>query len=71
MGNTVYKFDKRERKVNNVKLELISQIAEFLTNDSENEIFDVDITKKEREIDFKFGENEYTLALIQHRKNKG
>lgn len=71
MGNTVYKFDKRERKVNNVKLELVSQIAEFLTNDSENEIFDVNITKKEREIDFKFGENEYTLALIQHRKNKG
>lgn len=57
----------RERKVDTEKVNLIQLIGEFLA--TQNLDF-VEITKPEREIDFKIGENDYTLTLTKHRKAK-
>lgn len=57
----------RERKVDEEKVDLIAKIHQFLV---ENGLENVKITKKEREIDFSIGENDYTLALTKHRKAK-
>lgn len=71
---TVYKLDneggKRSRKENPTKSSIISELAKFLQNDSENACFDVEITNKERQIAFKIGENSYELTLVQKRKPK-
>lgn len=70
---TVYNFTKRERKPNEEKSAIIQKLAENL---QEWEIFgedfakSVQIVKKEREITFKVGENDYSLTLICHRKPK-
>lgn len=57
----------RERKLDEVKVNLIQLIGEFLA--TQNLDF-VEITKPEREIDFKIGADEYTLTLTKHRKPK-
>ena len=71
---TVYKLDneggKRSRKENPTKSSIISELAKFLQNDSENACVDVEITNKERQIAFKIGENSYELTLVQKRKPK-
>lgn len=65
--HTVYNFTQRERKANPEKQEIIAKIAEALTADFEGE---VSITNKEREVSFKFGENDYSITLVCHRKPK-
>ena len=69
-----YKLDneggKRSRKENPTKSSIISELAKFLQNDSENACVDVEITNKERQIAFKIGENSYELTLVQKRKPK-
>lgn len=71
---TAYKLDntggKRSRKENPTKASIISELAKFLTDDSENACVDVEITNKERQIAFKIGENSYELTLVQKRKPK-
>ena len=71
---TVYKLDneggKRSRKENPTKARIIAELAKFLQDSSENACVDVEITKKERQIAFKFGENAYELTLVQKRKPK-
>jgi hypothetical protein len=62
---TVYKFDKRERKADIPKEELISQVAEFIKSiGCEN----VEITNKTKLIEFSVGGDNYKLDLIRKRK---
>jgi len=71
---TVYSLDneggKRSRKENPTKANIISELAKFLENSSENACENVEITNKERQIAFKIGENTYELTLVQKRKPK-
>lgn len=67
---TVYKFDKRERKENVTKSGIISELAEFLANNSENAVENLEITNKERQIAFSIGENKFELTLVQKRTQK-
>ena len=66
----VYNLNKRERKANPTKASIISEIAQFLTENSENACENVNITNKERQIAFRIGENDYELTLVQKRKPK-
>ena len=68
---TVYEFTKRERKANPTKASIISELAKFLEEASENATEDVTITNKERQIAFTIGEEKYELTLVQKRKPKG
>lgn len=67
---TVYQFQKRERKANPTKSAIIAEIAQFLTETSENACENVVITNKERQISFTIGENTFELTLVQKRKPK-
>lgn len=66
----VYNLNKRERKANPTKASIIAEIAQFLTENSENACENVNITNKERQIAFRIGENDYELTLVQKRKPK-
>lgn len=69
---TVYNFDttNRKRKENPTKASIISELAKFLTENSENACENVEITNKERQIAFRVGDNLYELTLVQKRKPK-
>lgn len=67
---TAYKFDKRERKPNATKGGLITELADFLTNNSGFEVKEVNITNKERQIAFTIGDDSFELTLVQKRKPK-
>lgn len=58
---------ERKRKENPTKATIISEIAQFLT---ENGYEMVEITNKERQIALKVGENAYEITLVQKRKPK-
>lgn len=57
---------KRERKKDFEKREIIQKTFNFLKDFVEN----AEITKEEKEIIFKIGENDYTISLTKHRKPK-
>lgn len=61
---------KRSRKENPTKNAIISEIAKFLEETSENACENVVIVNKERQIAFTIGENSYELTLVQKRKPK-
>lgn len=64
---TVYKFDKKEKKPDIPKEELIAKLAEFL-----NELVeDVEILNKSKLIGFKMGTDNFELDLKRKRKPKG
>ncbi|MGN1034627.1 MAG: hypothetical protein ACI4PK_03465, partial [Oscillospiraceae bacterium] len=64
---TVYNFNKRERKANVTKADIIAFLAEKLTEyGGEN----LEITNKERMIAFGFNGENYEVTLIQKRKSK-
>ena len=65
-----YKFDQRPRKENPTKAAIITEIADFLRDKSENATQNVTITNKERQIAFKIGEDCFELTLVQKRKPK-
>lgn len=71
---TVYKLDneggKRSRKENPTKAGIITELAKFLEEQSENACVNIEITNKERQIAFAIGENNYELTLVQKRKPK-
>lgn len=69
---TVYNFDtsKKKRKENPTKSGIISEIAKFLEEKSENACENVKITNAERQISFAIGENSYEFTLVQKRKPK-
>lgn len=65
-GTRVYNFSKkRERKVNEIKAELITFLAEKL---KEFEVENLEVVNGERQISFSYGENKYDLVLTQKRK---
>ena len=61
---TVYRFDKKERKPNEPKRELINLFAATLSQDAEG----VEITNPERQIDFTFNGTKYRIVLSAPRK---
>lgn len=69
---TVYNFDtsNRKRKENPTKQGVITELAEFLQNQSENAVKDLEITNKERQIAFSIGSNRFELTLVQKRASK-
>ena len=69
---TVYNFDttNKKRKENPTKSGIISEIAKFLQENSENACENVNITNPERQIAFTIGENSYEFTLVQKRKPK-
>lgn len=64
---TVYNFNKRERKANVPKQEIISKLNDFL---AELGMENVTITNKERQITFSANGENYEVTLIQKRKPK-
>ena len=65
---TAYNFKtKRERKPDLEKQQIITEIADFL---SEKDDYDVSIIKKEREISLIIGSNDYSITLTKHRPPK-
>ena len=62
-----YNFNKRTRKENPTKANIIAEIAKFL---QENAYDGVKITNKERQIAFSVGENDFEFTLVQKRKPK-
>ena len=68
---TIYNWQgKRERKPNATKGGLIAELFKFLTENSEFEIANCEITNKERQIAFSVGENNFELTLVQKRQKK-
>lgn len=63
---TNYKFQKRERKKNGAKAELIALIAEMLNTKVES----LQVTNEERQVIFDYEGNSYEVNLIQKRKKK-
>ena len=61
---TVYRFDKKERKPNEPKRELIEMFAAALTQNSINHA----VTNPERQIDFTFNGTKYRIVLSAPRK---
>jgi hypothetical protein len=61
---TVYKFEKKERKPNEPKRDLINLLAGTLAHNAEN----VEITNPERQIDFVFNGTKYRIVLSAPRK---
>jgi hypothetical protein len=61
---------KRERKANPTKGNIITKIAEFLTENEDVSAENVEITNAERQISFKIGDNCYEITLIAKRKPK-
>jgi hypothetical protein len=64
---TVYNFNKRERKANLPKAEIISKVYEFiLANIADT----AEVTNKERQIAFSLNGENYEFTLVQKRKPK-
>lgn len=63
---TAYKFTKRERKKDEVKAGLISDMAEFLTE----KVDKLTVTNAEREITFEVGGEHFTITLVKNRAKK-
>ena len=63
---------KKERKKDNIKIEIISTIAQNLNrcyfDDDSNTVEDIAIIKPEREITFTINGEEYSITLTKHRK---
>ena len=67
---TTYEFTQRERKANPTKQAIIAELAETIKASTKNAYDNVVITGKERSIDLKIGDTEFTLTLTQHRPKK-
>lgn len=60
----------RPRKPNEIKGAIIAGLSKYLTETSDFEVIDEEITNKERMIMFTSGGNRYELTLIQKRASK-
>ena len=67
---TVYKFDKRERKANMPKQEIINGIFQFLTEMCDFSPENVVILNKERQISFDYADEKFEITLTQKRHKK-
>lgn len=65
-----YNWTKRERKANPTKGGIIAELAQFMENDSEFAVTDLEITNKERVIAFTIGDDKFEITLTQKRKKK-
>lgn len=66
-----YGSSKRERKPNELKEAIVAELAEFLSEDAQGQVYeDVKITNVNRMIHFKVGEKEFDLQLIEKRPPK-
>lgn len=63
---TVYNFNKRERKPNEIKQAIVQELFE-LFNQKEGAT-EVQVTNKERQISFKYEDNVFEVTLVQKRK---
>ena len=65
---------KKERKIDEIKREIIETIAQNLDRccfgEELSTVVDVVILKPEKEITFKVGEDEYSVTLTKHRPKK-
>ena len=64
---------KRERKPNELKEAIIKELAEFLREDAQGQVYEsVDITNVSRQIAFAVGDKRFELTLVEKRppKNK-
>lgn len=64
---TEYQFTKRERKPDELKRTLIADLAEWCKAQGYN---DVEISNAEKVVDFKIGNDNYSLSLTRHRPPK-
>ena len=66
---TVYNWNTegKTKKENTTKVEIISALAQFLTESQELGCENVEITNKQGKISMKIGENLYSVSLTQHR----
>ena len=64
---TVYKFTPRERKPDEIKEEIIKNLADFL---QKSEFSSVEITNKSREIAFSCGNDNFSITLTRKRGKK-
>lgn len=67
---TNYKFTKRQRKPNATKGGIIAELAQFLQENSDFSVENLEIVNKERQIAFSIGEDKFELVLTQKRKPK-
>lgn len=65
-GPTAYKFTTRERKPNELKEQIVADLAEFLANCAES----VEITNKNRQIAFAMNGKNFELTLVEKRAKK-
>ena len=66
---TVYKLENgKQRKTNPAKEAIIAELATFLTEKSENECKNVNITNKTRQVAFEIGDKSYEITLVEKRK---
>lgn len=63
---TAYKFEKRKRKENSEKREILEVLYELALNRWEN----AELVNPERQVDFHIGNNHYSLTLTCHRPTK-
>lgn len=66
-GPTVYKLDKRERKPNELKREIMQTLFECVQGTDWNAPV---LSNPERTIDFTIGDRTFTVSLTEHRKPK-
>lgn len=68
---TAYKFEKRERKPNEVKRWIIERVKILCEGWEQNgDALNVEVTNIERSIDFNIDGRAFTLTLTEHRKPK-
>lgn len=62
---------KRERKPNELKEAIIKELAEFLREDAQGQVYEsVDITNVSRQIAFAIGDKRFELTLVEKRPPK-
>ena len=62
---------KRERKPNELKEAIIKELAEFLREDAQGQIYEsVDVTNVSRQIAFTVGDKRFELTLVEKRPPK-
>jgi hypothetical protein len=62
---------KRERKPNELKEAIIKELAEFLQEDAQGQVYEsVDITNVSRQIAFAVGDKRFELTLVEKRPPK-
>lgn len=62
-----YQWQKRERKPDNEKRDIIQKLKEYIANGFNTNAV---INNPERQIDFAIGTNEYSITLTKHRPPK-